>query len=157
MLYRNEAIRIRSAAHAFEGKVFNVVSSCALDADAIEQHSQGDSEMKELLQAAPAPVSMIVGPNGELLADPRSGVNFQAKNVKPIVVADDILGHLLLDTASNIDLGHDHTFASYTRTEMSGSVMSICGQDAGPRALACRHNGPRGWLALTLSVCARMP
>ena len=26
-----EAIRIRSAAHAFEGKVFNVVASCALD------------------------------------------------------------------------------------------------------------------------------
>ena len=26
--------------------------------------------MKELLQAAPAPVSIIVGPNGELLADP---------------------------------------------------------------------------------------
>ena len=68
-----EAIRIRSAAHAFEGKVFNVVSSCALDADAIEQLSQGDSEMKELLQAAPAPVSMIVGPNGELLAGPVVG------------------------------------------------------------------------------------
>jgi len=68
-----EAIRIRSAAHAFEGKVFNVVSSCALDADAIEQLSQGDSKMKELLQAAPPPVSMIVGPNGELLADPVVG------------------------------------------------------------------------------------
>jgi len=68
-----EAIRIRSAAHAFEGKVFNVVSSCTLDADAIEQLSQGDSDMKELLQAAPAPVSIIVGPNGELLADPVVG------------------------------------------------------------------------------------
>ena len=68
-----EAIRIRSAAHAFEGKVFNVVSSCTFDAYAIEQLSQGDSEMKELLQAAPAPVSIIVGPNGELLADPVVG------------------------------------------------------------------------------------
>ena len=29
--------------------------------------------MKELLQAAPAPVSMIVGPNGELLAGPVVG------------------------------------------------------------------------------------
>jgi nitrilase/aliphatic nitrilase len=68
-----EAIRIRSAAHAFEGKVFNIVAACALDADAIEQLSQGDSNMKELLQAAPAPVSMVVGPNGELLADPLVG------------------------------------------------------------------------------------
>jgi nitrilase len=68
-----EAIRLRSAAHAFEGKVFNVVASCALDADAIEQLSQGDSKMKELLQAVPAPVSIIVGPDGELLADPVQG------------------------------------------------------------------------------------
>jgi nitrilase len=69
----SEAIRIRSAAHAFEGKVFNIVSSCALDADAIEQLSQGDSNMKELLKATPAPVSIIVGPNGELLGDPLVG------------------------------------------------------------------------------------
>lgn len=68
-----DAIRIRSASHAFEGKVFNIGSSCALDADAIEQLSQGDSKMTELLQAAPAPVSMIVGPNGEQLADPVIG------------------------------------------------------------------------------------
>jgi len=64
-----EAIRIRSAAHAFEGKVCNVSSSCALDADAIDQLSRGDSKIKELLQAAPAPVSMFIGPNDEQLAD----------------------------------------------------------------------------------------
>jgi nitrilase len=68
-----EAIRIRSAAHAFEGKVFNVVSSCALDSDAINQLSQGDARMKQLLEASPAPVSLVVGPNGELLADPLVG------------------------------------------------------------------------------------
>ncbi len=43
----SEAIRIRSAAHAFEGKVFNIVSSCALDAEAVEQLSRGDSSMKD--------------------------------------------------------------------------------------------------------------
>src|ERR1700691_2251041 len=69
----SDAIRIRSAANAFEGKVFNVVASCALDADAIAQLSQADFKMKELLQAAPAPVSIIVGPDGELLARPVAG------------------------------------------------------------------------------------
>jgi len=69
----NEAIRIRAAAHAFEGKVFNVVASCALDADAMQQLSQGDSGIKALLQTAPQAVSLIVGPNGELLADPVQG------------------------------------------------------------------------------------
>jgi nitrilase/aliphatic nitrilase len=68
-----EAIRIRAAAHAFEGKVFNVVASCALDNDAMQQLSQGDSGIKALLQAAPQPVSLIVGPNGEMLADPLQG------------------------------------------------------------------------------------
>lgn len=68
-----EAIRIRSAAHAFEGKVFNVVAACALDDDSIEQISQGDFAMKDLLRATPSPASMILGPNGELLADPVEG------------------------------------------------------------------------------------
>jgi predicted amidohydrolase len=64
-----DAIRLRSAAHAFEGKVFNVVASCALDAASIEELSRGDSSMKELLQTTPAPVSLIVGPDGGLLAE----------------------------------------------------------------------------------------
>ena len=94
-----EAIRLRSAAHAFEGKVFNVVSSCALDADAINQLSQGDSAMKELLQAAPAPVSIIVGPNGELLADPVVGG-------EGMVVAE-------IDIASSIEHKMAHDIVGY--------------------------------------------
>jgi nitrilase len=90
-----EAIRIRSAAHAFEGKVFNIVSACSLDADAIEQLSQGDSKMNELLKATPAPVSMIAGPNGELIGDPVVGS-------EGMVVAD-------IDIASSIEhkMTHD--------------------------------------------------
>jgi hypothetical protein len=95
----SEAIRIRSAAHAFEGKVFNIVSSCALNADAIEQLSQGDSSMKELLSACPAPVSMIVGPNGELLGDPLVGSEGMVVAEVDIArsiehkMAHDIVGH----------------------------------------------------------------
>ena len=50
-----------------------MVSSCVLDEDAFEQLSQGDSAMKALLKAVPPPVSMIVGPDGELLAAPLVG------------------------------------------------------------------------------------
>ncbi len=95
----SEAIRIRSAAHAFEGKVFNIVSSCAFDADAIEQLSQGDSRMKELLKATPAPVSMIVGPNGELLGDPLVGS-------EGMVVAD-------IDIARSIEHKMAHDIVGY--------------------------------------------
>lgn len=41
-----EAIRIRAAAHSFEGKVFTVVSSCFLDNGAIEQISKGNPEIR---------------------------------------------------------------------------------------------------------------
>jgi nitrilase len=68
-----DAIRIRSAAHAFEGKVFNVVASCALDEQAISEVSQGDAEVRRILASAPPATSMILGPQGELLAEPRVG------------------------------------------------------------------------------------
>jgi nitrilase len=94
-----DAIRIRSAAHAFEGKVFNIVAACSLDADAIEQLSKGDSGLKDLLKATPAPVSMIVGPNGELLADPLVGS-------EGMVVAD-------IDIARSIELKLIHDIVGY--------------------------------------------
>jgi nitrilase len=100
-----DAIRIRSAAHAFEGKVFNIVAACALDADAIEQLSQGDPKMKELLQATPAPVSMIVGPNGELLGD-------VLKEIEGMVVAE-------IDIARSIEHKMTHDIVgSYNRFDI---------------------------------------
>jgi nitrilase len=68
-----DAIRIRSAAHAFEGKVFNVVASCALDEQAISEVSQGDAGVRGILASAPPATSMIIGPQGELLAEPQVG------------------------------------------------------------------------------------
>lgn len=41
-----------------------------LDVDAIDQLSQSDSAMKELLCAVPSPISLIAGPDGGLLGDP---------------------------------------------------------------------------------------
>jgi predicted amidohydrolase len=66
-----EAIRIRSAAHAFEGKVFNVVASSALDERTIEEVSQGDEQIRQILESAPPALSLILGPQGELLAEPQ--------------------------------------------------------------------------------------
>jgi nitrilase len=99
----SEAIRIRSAAHAFEGKVFNIVSSCTLDADAIDQLAQADSAMKELLRAVPAPVSMIVGPNGELLADTVEGL-------EGMVVADIDIARSIEHKMAHDIVGHYNRF-----------------------------------------------
>lgn len=68
-----EAIRIRSAAHSFEGKVFNIVVSCALDESSIEGLSMGNEEVREILEKTPRAATMMLGPQGEHLCDPLVG------------------------------------------------------------------------------------
>lgn len=65
-----DAIRIRGAAHSFEGKVFTVVAATALDDDAVSQVAGDDPEVRRLLTGAAAPASMVVGPRGEIVEGP---------------------------------------------------------------------------------------
>ncbi|MEE6178224.1 carbon-nitrogen hydrolase family protein [Mycobacterium sp. 050134] len=67
-----ESIRLRSAAHAFEGKVFVVVAATTLDEVALREIAQGDNRIERALTAAP-PASMVVGPDGRLVAGPLTG------------------------------------------------------------------------------------
>ena len=94
-----DAIRIRSAAHAFEGKVFNIVSSCALDERTIDEVSQGNSDVRSILNSAPPSASMILGPQGEPLAEPKVGG-------EGIVVAD-------VDIALSIEQKQFHDIVGY--------------------------------------------
>jgi len=63
------AIRIRSGAHAFEAKCFNVVSSGFLSDAATDLICQGESKARELIEASPRSVSMILGPSGGVISD----------------------------------------------------------------------------------------
>ncbi len=91
-----EINRIRSAAHAFEGKVFVIAAASVLDEDAIEQMTEGNPENRTLLENAAKPASMIVGPTGDYLAEPVVGV-------EGIVVADiDIAESIVLKEAHDI-------------------------------------------------------
>ena len=67
-----ESIRLRSAAHSFEGKVFTVVAATALDQTAIDAVAKGDERIERLLKATPT-VSMVVGPRGDIIARPPEG------------------------------------------------------------------------------------
>lgn len=67
-----ESIRLRSAAHAFEGKVFNVVAATALDDEAVDLVARGDESIVKMLRAKPT-ASMILGPVGQYLAGPLIG------------------------------------------------------------------------------------
>lgn len=64
-----ESIRLRSAAHCFEGKVFTVVAATVLDQEAIDAVAAGNDRIEQLLRATPT-VSMVVGPRGEVVAGP---------------------------------------------------------------------------------------
>ncbi|MDC1287642.1 carbon-nitrogen hydrolase family protein [Gammaproteobacteria bacterium] len=64
-----ESIRIRVGAHCFEGKVFGVVSSSYLDEDSIAMLSDGDEETEQLLRKTPGASAMVIGPEGEIMAN----------------------------------------------------------------------------------------
>jgi nitrilase len=62
----SRSIEIRAAAHAFEGKVFNIVAAGVLDHEAVGDMSRHDPAVKEILTGAPPPVSMVLDPSGEV-------------------------------------------------------------------------------------------
>jgi aliphatic nitrilase len=63
------AIRLRAGAHAFEGKLFNLVASGYLPDDAITTISRGDQGVRDLLEQSPKSVSMILGPDGQPVSE----------------------------------------------------------------------------------------
>lgn len=62
-------VEIRAAAHAVEGKVFTLVSSAVLTADAAQRSAAGDDEVTKLLLRAAAPTSFVVHPRGSLCSE----------------------------------------------------------------------------------------
>ncbi|NEA30720.1 carbon-nitrogen hydrolase family protein [Streptomyces sp. SID13031] len=64
-----EAIKVRSAAHSFEGKVFSVVSCAAITPEIVDAVAH-DNDSRELLQGEHSAFSGIFGPDGRLLTEP---------------------------------------------------------------------------------------
>ncbi|MNN47153.1 Nitrilase, arylacetone-specific [compost metagenome] len=64
-----QAIRIRAAAHSFEGKVFNIVASGYYDTTMRKELEGMGDEVLELLDKSPKSVSMILGPDGNVIGD----------------------------------------------------------------------------------------
>ncbi len=65
-----DAIRIRAAAHAFEGKCFNLVAAGFLDAHTREQLLGCGPAAGRILDQTPRGVSMAVNPSGSLIGEP---------------------------------------------------------------------------------------
>jgi hypothetical protein len=93
---------LRAAAHSFEGKVFNVLSSSILDSGAIAQIAQGDAATRAFLEGLAKPASLITGPNGDLIVE--------IVGEEGIVYADiDLSESIILKQAHDI-VGYDNRY-----------------------------------------------
>jgi aliphatic nitrilase len=63
------AIEIRAGAHAFEAKVFNIVSSNFLDEATKRAVAKDDKALVDIMERSPRSVSMIIGPDGGIIGD----------------------------------------------------------------------------------------
>jgi len=64
-----EAIKTRSAAHAFEGKVFNIVACSTISPEIIDTVAGEDPDARKLLSRPQSAISGIFGPDGRLVSD----------------------------------------------------------------------------------------
>jgi aliphatic nitrilase len=94
-----DAIRFRTAAHAFEAKVYCVVAASPLDSETITAMSDGDEEIERIIQACPRASSMIVGPTGELIAE-------RPAETEGLVLAE-------IDLSMLVELKQHHDMAGY--------------------------------------------
>ncbi|MCU1682860.1 MAG: aliphatic nitrilase [Amycolatopsis sp.] len=93
-----EAIKVRGAAHSFEGKVFTVVACAAITPEIVDLVANND-EARQLLQRPHSAFSGIFGPDGGLLTEPlidEEGIVYAdidlSRSIQPKQMHD-IIGH----------------------------------------------------------------
>jgi nitrilase len=99
-----ESIRLRSAAHSFEGKVFTAVAATILDDEALATVAHGDPRIEKALTAHP-PASMIIGPDGRTVAGPlvgKAGILHAEVDLKREIVAKQ--AHDIVGTYNRADI-----------------------------------------------------
>lgn len=64
-----EAIKIRAAAHSFEGKVFTVVSCSTISDEIIEAMATTNEDARELLSRKNSAFSGVIGPDGNAIGE----------------------------------------------------------------------------------------
>jgi len=99
----SEAIKVRSAAHAFEGKLFSLVSCSTISPEMIDMIAGRDDAVREMLQRKNSALSGIFGPDGRLIGDPLI-------DDEGIVYADIDLGRCIQPKQMHDIIGHYNRF-----------------------------------------------
>lgn len=94
-----EAIKIRAAAHSFEGKLFTIVSCSTISTEIIDRMKEDVPEAETLLTRKHSAFSGFIGPNGAVIGEPLiddEGIAYAeidlSKCIQPKQMHD-ILGH----------------------------------------------------------------
>lgn len=94
-----EAIKIRAAAHSFEGKLFTIVSCSTITKEIIDIMKEDVPNAEELLTRKNSAFSSVIGPNGAVIGEPlidEEGIVYAdidlSKCIQPKQMHD-ILGH----------------------------------------------------------------
>lgn len=101
-----ETIRLRAAAHSFEGKVFTVVAATALEAAAVAEVAGTDARIEKLLTSHPT-ASMVIGPDGRAIAGPLhgdEGIIYARVNLSEEITAKQ--AHDIVGTYNRADIFH---------------------------------------------------
>lgn len=93
------AIEIRAGAHAFEAKVFNIVSSAFADRTLKDAIAKVDKAALDVIERSPRSVSMVLDPSGSIIGTPLS-------DDEGIVYAD-------IDTAQSVEPKQFHDVVGY--------------------------------------------
>lgn len=94
-----EAIKVRAAAHSFEGKVHTIVSCAAITPEIVDNIAGDDEAARTMLQRKRSAFSGIFGPDGRLLTEElidEEGMRFAEIDVAaqiPQKQMHDIIGH----------------------------------------------------------------
>ncbi|AXK62965.1 carbon-nitrogen hydrolase family protein [Burkholderia sp. IDO3] len=65
-----EAIKVRSAAHCFEGKLFTIVSCSTISEEIIEAMAASRPQAREMLSRRNSAFSGVLGPDGRVIGEP---------------------------------------------------------------------------------------
>lgn len=124
-----DAIRVRAAAHSFEGKVFTVVACSTISAEIVDAMADGKPEVRAQLERRNSAFSGILGPDGRVMG--KALIDDEG-----IVYADIDLSRCIQPRQMHDITGHYNRFDIFDlrvnrRTQQAVRCIDGSAQDAG--------------------------
>lgn len=119
-----EAIKVRSSAHSFEGKLFSIVSCSTISDEMIEAFSNEVPDAASLLRRKNSAFSAIFGPDGRVIGEPLI-------DQEGIVYADIDLAKCIQPKQMHDIIGHYNRFDVFQLHVNKTPLRSIAIKDAG--------------------------